>query len=178
MLRLSIDVFTNPFDEFGLWDSFRKSRLFTRGWTLQELLAPASVQVFSAQYEHIGDKSSLARCTHEISGIPSYALQGCPLRSFSIAERLAWTNNRQTSKEEDIVYCLQGIFDITMPLIYGEGVVKAQRWFNKEIDSMMLTRNRLWASCDCDCDWMASLCIFCPGCCHRFCDICASSASE
>src|SRR5881275_701533 len=77
-------------DEFNLrpWESdFRKSRWFTRGWTLQELLGPGSVEFFSQERRRLGDKSSLEQLIHEITGIPNSALQGVPLSQFSVKDR-------------------------------------------------------------------------------------------
>lgn len=108
------------------WEQdFRASRWFTRGWTLQELLAPASVQFFSQEGKLLGDKKSLERRIHDITGISVQALQGNCLSQFSVAQRLSWAGKRQTTRKEDAAYSLLGIFDINMPLIYGEGSKKA-----------------------------------------------------
>ncbi|KAF2189356.1 hypothetical protein K469DRAFT_626298 [Zopfia rhizophila CBS 207.26] len=108
------------------WESaFRKSTWFTRGWTLQELIAPASVEFFSVEGKLLGDKKSLERQIHEITGISLQALQGGLLSQFDFVERMSWAKKRETTIEEDAVYCLLGIFDIHMPLIYGEGRKKA-----------------------------------------------------
>jgi hypothetical protein len=101
--------------------SFRKSRWFTRGWTLQELLAPASVEFFSKEGEKLGNKKSLERHISEITGIPVKALQGSPLSEFSVTERMLWADKRETTRKEDKAYSLLGIFDVYMSLIYGEG---------------------------------------------------------
>jgi hypothetical protein len=100
---------------------FRAARWFTRGWTLQELLAPSSVEFFSADYKWLGDKLSLEPLIHEITGIPVEALQGCDLTQFSVDERVSWVAKRETKYEEDIAYSLFGLFGIFLPLIYGEG---------------------------------------------------------
>jgi len=110
------------------WESaFRNSKWFTRGWTLQELIALKSVEFFSKSGELLGDKSTLERQVCEITGIPAKALQGSPLFSFSIAERMSWADRRQTTCEEDQAYSLLGIFDISMSVIYGEEREKAMR---------------------------------------------------
>jgi hypothetical protein len=118
------------------WESdFRQSRWFTRGWTLQELLAPRSVEFFSAEGVRLGDKRSLERWVNEITRIPPQALQGHPLVNFTVAERFGWSENRQTKRREDRAYCLLGIFNIFMPLIYGEGdnaLVRLHAEINKE----------------------------------------------
>ncbi|KAK5079940.1 hypothetical protein LTR70_009096 [Exophiala xenobiotica] len=101
--------------------ALRKSKWFTRGWTLQELLAPASVGFFSADGQQTGTKSSLESDISEVTGIPIKALQGQPVSDYSVSERLAWANNRKTTRKEDKAYCLLGIFDVYLSLIYGEG---------------------------------------------------------
>lgn len=105
-----------------LWESaFRKSRWFTRGWTLQELIAPKSVEFFSKSWEPLGNKASLITIIHEITQIPDEALQGVQLSNFSITERMSWAERRETARKEDQAYSLLGIFDVYMPLIYSEG---------------------------------------------------------
>jgi hypothetical protein len=104
------------------WKSdFRKSRWFTRGWTLQELLASSSVEFFSQEHKRLGDKRSLRQQIHEITGITDSALRGATLSQFSVDERFSWAERRLTKLEEDKAYSLLGIFEIYMPLIYGEG---------------------------------------------------------
>jgi putative hemolysin len=108
------------------WEAaFRASRWFTRGWTLQELVAPRSVEFFSREGQRIGDKASLEQLVHEITSIPHTALQNYPLDDFSITERKRWAAKRETREEEDLVYCLLGILDISMPVSYGEGGERA-----------------------------------------------------
>ncbi|CAI6339356.1 unnamed protein product [Periconia digitata] len=116
------------------WESeFRRSRWFTRGWTLQELIAPESVEFFNQESKWLGDKKSLELVIHSVTGIPIEALRGSPLRDFSEQDRFSWAATRQTTRQEDWVYSLLGIFDIQMPLLYGEGSEKAMRRLRKEI---------------------------------------------
>ncbi|KAK4073167.1 uncharacterized protein Triagg1_5447 [Trichoderma aggressivum f. europaeum] len=104
------------------WESsFRKSRWFTRGWTLQELLAPATVEFYSSECAHLGSKESLERGIHEITGIPIDVLRGRRLSEISIDKRMAWSERRSTTYPEDKAYSLLGIFGVYIPLIYGEG---------------------------------------------------------
>jgi len=104
------------------WGSaFRSSRWFTRGWTLQELLAPQSVSFFSRECDRLGDKNSLQQEIHETTGIPLAALRGDPLSDFSVEDRMRWAAKRETKRREDKAYSLLGIFGVFMPLIYGEG---------------------------------------------------------
>lgn len=113
--------------------AFRNSRWFTRGWTLQELIAPTSVEFFSADGERLGDKVSLVEEIHGITGICVQALQGRPLSEFSVDERMSWAERRETKRGEDAAYCLLGIFNIHIPPIYGEGRRQALNRLKKEI---------------------------------------------
>jgi hypothetical protein len=123
---------------------FRNSRWFTRGWTLQELLAPQDVEFYSNDWSLLGTKESLYS---EISSITRIKIQylcrkyvsdpyignsergliarsiqyGVPLRKSSVSERLSWLSNRTTTRLEDMAYCMLGIFELNMPLLYGEG---------------------------------------------------------
>jgi hypothetical protein len=114
--------------------AFWASRWFKRGWTLQELLAPTSVEFFSREDKRLGDKRTLEQQIHEITGIAVSALQGSPLSQFGVDERLSWAENRQTAREEDEAYSLLGIFDVYMPLIYGEGRDNALVRLREEIN--------------------------------------------
>jgi hypothetical protein len=117
------------------WElAFQKSRWFTRGWTLQELLAPVSVEFFSIEGKRLGDKKSLEQQVHKITGIPSKALQESPLSHFTVSARMSWAENRETKRKEDKAYSLMGIFGIYMPLLYGEGRENAFIRLREEID--------------------------------------------
>jgi hypothetical protein len=111
----------------------RQSRWFTRRWTLQELIAPASVKFFSTEGKFIGDKTSLLQDIHEITGIPAAALQGTPLSQFSEAERMSWVKNRMTTRAEDAAYSLMGMFGVNMSVLYGEGKENAFRRLLRKI---------------------------------------------
>jgi hypothetical protein len=102
-------------------EAFRRSRWFTRGWTLQELLAPATVDLFSTEGKRLGSIISLEQEIHEVTKVPVSALRGQQhLSEFSVSERMSWAAGRTTTFVEDKVYCLLGIFDVFLPLIYGE----------------------------------------------------------
>ncbi|KAK3369392.1 hypothetical protein B0T24DRAFT_492524, partial [Lasiosphaeria ovina] len=105
--------------------ALRESRWFTRGWTLQELIAPSLVEFFSSDGKSLGDKTSLEQQLVSITGIAPTVLRGDPLDSFSVEERMTWAEKRTTKKEEDKAYSLLGIFDIFMSPIYGEGAEHA-----------------------------------------------------
>jgi tetratricopeptide (TPR) repeat protein len=108
------------------WEaSFCASKWFKRGWTLQELIAPSSVQFFSKEEQALGDKSTLEQPIHEVTQLPLAVLRGCSLDDFSKSERLQWAAGRMTTEPEDGAYCLLGIVGVQLPLTYGEGKEKA-----------------------------------------------------
>ncbi|KAE8440657.1 hypothetical protein EG329_006836 [Mollisiaceae sp. DMI_Dod_QoI] len=111
------------------WESaFRKSRWFTRGWTLQELIAPRSVEFFSKEATRLGDKSTLEQQVHEVTGVPISALRGEPLSSFSVDE-----SKRETKREENKAYSLWGLFGIYMSPYYGEGATESFKRLRNKI---------------------------------------------
>ena len=102
--------------------SFKRSRWFTRGWTLQELIAPARVEFFSGDWSLFGTKTLLHSTLSEVTGIDEATLTGSRnLREVSIAKKMSWASKRVTTRVEDIAYCLLGIFGVNLPLLYGEG---------------------------------------------------------
>lgn len=121
--------------------AFRRSRWFTRGWTLQELLAPTSVEFFSQDGDgkRLGSRISLERDIHEITRIPVRALRGLS-SEFSVEERMGWAARRRTTKREDKAYCLLGIFGVFLPLIYGEGEAHAMLRLKEEIEKRQKER--------------------------------------
>lgn len=112
-----------------------KSEWFSRGWTLQELIAPGIVEFYSRDSVRLGDKSSLEQQVADISGIPILVLQGRPLSRFSSEEIFGWVEQRQTMKGEDKAYCLLGIFNVSMLLDYGEGEKMAFSRLSREIEN-------------------------------------------
>jgi len=116
---------------------FKRSRWFTRGWTLQELLAPARVIFYSQDWKQVGEKlTCLLSSAHPVdriwgekgkralcvaSGLPHELLFGERSKDYySVAERMSWASKRVCTRIEDVAYCLLGLFDINMPLLYGE----------------------------------------------------------
>jgi hypothetical protein len=125
----------------SMWEpAFRKSKWFTRGWTVQELIAPVSVGFFSREGTRLGDKKSLEKQLYDVTGIPVNALQGNPLSNFSVDERISWAENRETKRKEDKAYSLMGIFDIHIPLIYGEGREGAFKRLRDEIQNSLKSK--------------------------------------
>jgi hypothetical protein len=110
------------------WEpSLRSSRWFTRGWTLQELLAPTTVDFFSEDWERLGDRISLKSLIYKITSIPYEVLEGASLHQFSVEERYRWRQNRVTKVKEDAAYSMSGIFGVDMAPNYGEGAEQAFR---------------------------------------------------
>lgn len=99
---------------------FPTSRWFTRGWTLQELIAPSSVVFFDSSWASLGTRSELCDIICEITGIDKSVLGGKDPGLCSIAKRMSWASKRETTRAEDIAYCLMGLFKVKMPLLYGE----------------------------------------------------------
>jgi Heterokaryon incompatibility protein (HET) len=120
--------------------TFCQSRWFRRGWTLQELLAPALVEFFSREGDRLGSKTSLEQHIHKITGIAIEALRGGRLSIFEVEERLSWANHRETKRPEDKAYSLLGIFNIYMPLLYGEGRERAFVRLREEIGKSLKRR--------------------------------------
>ncbi|KAI0880277.1 heterokaryon incompatibility protein-domain-containing protein [Annulohypoxylon maeteangense] len=101
---------------------FQQSLWFTRGWTLQEFLAARELLFFSKTWDMLGTRSEFVDILSSITKIPpDYILRRRPLSDASIAQRMSWASHRLTTREEDIAYSLLGIFNVNMPLIYGEG---------------------------------------------------------
>ncbi|KAF1935704.1 HET-domain-containing protein [Clathrospora elynae] len=128
------DEVTNPEAFRTLWvQAFQRSRWFTQGWTLQELLAPASVEFFSHNGKRLGNRIALEQEIHSVTSIPVGALRGQRLTEFSVEKRISWAAKRTTTIKEDKVYCLLGIFGVFLSLIYGEGEEYAMLRLKEEI---------------------------------------------
>jgi hypothetical protein len=103
-------------------------------------------ELFSKDGERLGDKKSLEQEIHDITGIPLKALQGSPLSNFSVVERMAWIEKRNTKYEEDKVYSLFGIFDVHIPVLYREGKQKALKRLRDKIHKDYLCLVKLWSA--------------------------------
>lgn len=124
----SITIFNNL-----LFSRLSESLWFTRGWTLQELLAPSQVVFFAADWAVLGDRNVMSSWIADITGIHIGALRDrSTILRYSIAQRMSWASPRETTRSEDIAYCLLGIFNIHMPMLYGEGEAAFTR-LQKEI---------------------------------------------
>ncbi|CAJ2513555.1 Uu.00g016740.m01.CDS01 [Anthostomella pinea] len=121
-------------------ESFAACRWFRRGWTLQELIAPRHVRFYNNNWQLHGTKSGLGEEISDITGIALDILEIFPGRSLRSVLReqlscrkMSWAARRETKREEDVAYCLLGIFEVNMPLLYGEGDQKAFTRLQKEI---------------------------------------------
>lgn len=112
--------------------SFAEAKWFTRGWTLQELIAPNVVEFFNACWQEIGTRLSLQIQISAITGITRSVLSGDNPLSYTVHVRMSWAAYRRTTRLEDEAYCLMGLFGINMPLLYGEGP-RAFRRLQEEI---------------------------------------------
>ncbi|KAM5348895.1 hypothetical protein ACJ41O_008718 [Fusarium nematophilum] len=102
--------------------SLEGCKWFQRGWTLQELLAPSNVRFYDKAWRFRGDKSSLQSKLEVITRISPDILNGAvSLAEVPVAVRMSWAATRETTREEDRAYSLLGIFQVNMPMLYGEG---------------------------------------------------------
>jgi len=103
-------------------DRMMQSGWFTRGWTLQELLAPPRAVFYDRTWNFLGTKQTLCSALALRTGIDEVILNGLDaISGRSIAQRMSWASERTTTRREDLAYCLLGIFDVNMPMLYGEG---------------------------------------------------------
>jgi len=130
-------------DVIGMQD-IEQSQWFTRGWTLQELLAPGHEEFLNRNWDPLGTRESLGQQILHVTGIDrvflansdnSYTQRGrvYRVRTAPIALRMSWASKRRTSRAEDMAYCLLGLFGINMSLLYGEGRSAAFRRLQLEI---------------------------------------------
>lgn len=129
--------------------AFAKSEWFTRGWTLQELIAPTSLFFFDNRWREIGSKNSLAELLSSITRVHADVLTRVNAGSdklmttrvsFSVATKMSWAAGRKTTRPEDRAYSLMGIFKVHMPVIYGEGEKKA--FFRLQLEIMRTSHDQ------------------------------------
>lgn len=108
--------------------SLMRSRWWTRGWTLQELLAPTKVFFYRSNWMLIGQLNEYTDEISRVTGIDRAVLKGEKrMRDVCIATKMSWASTRKTTRLEDEAYCLLGIFEVNMPLLYGEGARAFER---------------------------------------------------
>ncbi|KAI0483980.1 HET-domain-containing protein [Xylariaceae sp. FL0804] len=115
----------------------RASVWFSRGWTLQELLAPARRRFFAEDWTEIPGGEGLDDVLAAASGIDHAVIRDRDIvPKYSVAERMSWAAGRRTTRPEDAAYSLMGIFGVSMPVLYGEGMTKAFMRLQAEIMQM------------------------------------------
>ncbi|TGO33576.1 hypothetical protein BHYA_0238g00010 [Botrytis hyacinthi] len=115
-------------------DSLSQSKWFTRGWKLQELIAPRHLLLFDTHWRLLGTKGEHATTIEYITRIDRDVILGLLYPgSCNVAQRMSWASERETSREEDLAYCLMGLFDIHMLPMYGEGSQNAYLRLQQEI---------------------------------------------
>ena len=108
--------------DFDVASALDHSVWFTRGWTLQELIAPQRVEFYSSNWKRLGTREDLQPTLTRITGIPGDLLAGTTLvEEYSVAQRMSWAAHRKSTRVEDVAYSLMGLFRVYMPLLYGEG---------------------------------------------------------
>lgn len=122
--------------------AFKKSQWFSRGWTLQELLAPKDLTFYDREWYSLGTRSQRRSIVREITGIPEPFLIGFNPEwtlntDVCIAEVMIWASGRKTTRIEDKAYSLLGIFGVSMPMLYGEGT----RAFSRLQEQLLSTRD-------------------------------------
>ncbi|OAX37463.1 hypothetical protein K503DRAFT_771461 [Rhizopogon vinicolor AM-OR11-026] len=117
-----------------------------RGWTLQELLAPRKIKLFSSHWlpmtDDRNDKSheetKMMKTLERATGIPLDDISIYFSGSFGVDRRMAWAARRKTTRVEDVAYSLMGIFDVSLQIAYGEG---GDRAFCRLIEAIMQSGN-------------------------------------
>ncbi|OTA93199.1 hypothetical protein M434DRAFT_40110, partial [Hypoxylon sp. CO27-5] len=116
-------------------DEPQVSKWFTRAWTLQELIAPSRIHFYGRKWKNIGRcEGTIAGIVSIVTKIPQPLIPGdVPLSKYSAAQKMSWAAYRRSTRPEDIAYSLLGLFDISMPLLYGEGARRAFIRLQEEI---------------------------------------------
>ncbi|KAG6328848.1 hypothetical protein ID866_10241 [Astraeus odoratus] len=100
---------------------------FTRGWTLQELVAPKTMKFYGKDWVPISNSTNdkqdptMMNVVSRATGIPLDDLRCFRPGTRDVHTRMMWASTRTTTRIEDIAYCLIGIFDVSMTVAYGEG---------------------------------------------------------
>lgn len=121
----------------GRWkDEFKASAWFERGWTLQELLAPRDLVFYNKHWIMLKSLEGVVGLTASVTRIDESVLLARASRvifEMPVAVRMSWAASRKTTRPEDRAYSLLGIFNVNMPMLYGEGGEKAFLRLQEEI---------------------------------------------
>ncbi|KAF7912744.1 uncharacterized protein EAF01_001765 [Botrytis porri] len=124
-------AYLSDLEEIGSLD---QSKWFTRGWTLQELIAPRHLLLFDMHWRLLGTKNEHAAAIERITGVLRDVILGNLYPGYcNAAQRISWASKRETTRKEDMAYCLMGLFDIHMLPMYGEGSENAFLRLQQEI---------------------------------------------
>ena len=152
MKRCEVDqnIVDDTIDRNKNFQMLRACRWFTRGWTLQELLAPQDVEFYDQDWISIGTKKTMWALLSRITGIkPEHLWKS---QEASVAQKMSWAAKRQTTRTEDMAYSLLGLFNVNMPLLYGEGEKAFKRLQHEILQStndesiFAWTDSRVWTS--------------------------------
>ena len=136
------DVSSLRYNDAIVRDELARSAWFTRGWTLQELIAPGMLEFRDSDWKVLGSRSTMAYDLSRITGIPHDVLsRGFYHEHFTVAQIMSWISRRQTSRIEDMSYSMLGLFHINMSLLYGEGsnaFLRLQQEIVKKTDDMSI----------------------------------------
>ena len=128
-------------DEYGEWFKYpeeanrERPRWFTRGWSLQELLASRDVIFYDSDWERLGNRTEPSNAIHAFTNVPISALIERDVRSYSKRECMSWIEGKNTKKPEDLAYSMLGIFNVSLVVNYGEGAKSAFRRLKQAIDT-------------------------------------------
>ncbi|THU99523.1 HET-domain-containing protein [Dendrothele bispora CBS 962.96] len=114
-------------------EKLKESRWFRRGWTLQELIAPRYMVFLDKEWNMMGTRFGMRYVVSEVTSIPVDVFETGWLDDYSIAQKMSWAASRETTRPEDMAYCLMGLFGVNIPPIYGEGGTKAFMRLQQEI---------------------------------------------
>ncbi|KAF9483336.1 hypothetical protein BDN70DRAFT_918535 [Pholiota conissans] len=125
-------------------ENMASDRWFTRGWTLQELIAPRRLKFYNCNWKKLlpadikSDKSEkdIRKIIWQATGILPDHLDPSTISHISISNKLRWAAKRQVTRGEDTAYSLMGLFGVNMSIAYGEGVGRA---FSRLLNEILIT---------------------------------------
>ncbi|KJA27585.1 hypothetical protein HYPSUDRAFT_862747 [Hypholoma sublateritium FD-334 SS-4] len=126
------------------WDlsGMKDDSWFTRGWTLQELLAPRDNYFYNGNWEYLGSSTdeAIQSAIESASTITRAELEACrrgETDRIPISRRLQLAAKRQVTREEDMAYSLMGLLGVDISVAYGEGTEHA---FFRLVREMLSTK--------------------------------------
>ncbi|KAK3312854.1 hypothetical protein B0H66DRAFT_484958, partial [Apodospora peruviana] len=130
-------------------------------WFIQELIAPRELRFFAADWTDVGSRSERLDEIFKITSIDPFVLAvGWDPGRVLAARRMFWASRRQTARSEDMAYCLLGLFDVTMPIVYNEGLENAFIRLQYEISKR--TGDLSFVAWQSEVDWKSTSWVFDP----------------